>query len=372
MKKFTLIIVIFIFSTTAFAQKGFQVGGNFTPGLSYMLAQNHYYLAPDLRPGITDPSKELDYKPKFSYNANVFFGYNFKESHGLRLHTGYCAEGQKYEDIFKWAAYGLQGRHTKEVNFKFVNAALFYRFSPILKGQKEKNPNGNYGDGRYKIRMKMMFGIETDILVKAEMKYKIDRISKEELGLENTTVYIDNSPAPNFSQYPYILPGSPLGLPANYTAVAPFGNGGYAPYYALGKPDNQKAYFIPVQATLAFNYGFDYILKNNLYFGLGLDFKFGLNDINDKAYRIHPDYKKSKNYFFGLKAEIGYNIMKKDDASKTSKSSDKNKKEATEKDNKEDNTYKYDSSVKETKTKNVSSYKKDGSLKDKNIKKKKK
>lgn len=369
MKKNILILIVFISTTITYAQKGFQVGGNFTSGLSYMLAQNHYYLAPDLRPGISDPSKELDYKPKFSYNANLFFGYNFKDNHGLRIHAGYCSEGQKYEDIFKWAAYGLQGKHRKEVNFQFVNTALLYRFSPILKGQREKNPNGNYGDGRYKIRMKMMAGIEVDILVNANMKYSIQRVSKAELGIEDLNVYWDQNPAPDFSQYPYILPGSPLYL---RDPVAPFGFGGYAPYYAMGKPSSHKAYFVPVQATLNINYGFDYILKNNMYFGLGVDFKIGLNDINSKAYRQHPDYKKSKNYFFGLKAEIGYNIMKKEKSTNSSKSKTKSTdKPKTEEDKSKNNDYQYDDKNYEYKTKDVSSYKKDGTLKDKKIKKRK-
>lgn len=369
MKKNILLVVVFISTTFIYAQKGFQVGANFTPGLSYMLAQNNYYLAPGTGGG--NSSKELDYKPKFSYNANVFFGYNFKDKHGIRVHGGYCVEGQKYEDIFKWPAYGLQGRHTKEVNFQFVNAAVFYRFSPILKGQREKNPDGNYGNGRYKIRMKMMAGIETDFLVNASMKYKIERVSKDELTNENWNGYYDPTAAPDFSQYPFIAPGSPLGLPGAYPPVEPYGNGGYAPYYALGKPAKQKDYFVPLQATLAVNYGFDYILKNNMYFGLGLDFKIGLNDINAKAYRTHPEYKKSKNYFFGLKAEIGYNIMKDGDKKKTPSAPKEEKvKEETKK--KDDYNYNYDNKTFETKTKNVSSYKKDGTLKNKSISKNKK
>ncbi|HQG37502.1 MAG TPA: hypothetical protein PLK15_00110, partial [Chitinophagales bacterium] len=31
---------------------------------------------------------------------------------------------------------------------------------------------------------------------------------------------------------------------------------------------------------------------------------------NASAYRVHPDYKKSKNYFFGLNVEVGYNFQK--------------------------------------------------------------
>jgi hypothetical protein len=292
MKKNAIFVLMLFAAINIFAQKGFQVGGNFTPGLSYMLAQNHYYLAPNDR--ANDPSKELDYKAKFSFNANVFFGYNISEKHGLRLHAGYNQEGQKYEDIFKWLIFGLQGRHTKEVNFEFANTALLYRFSPVLKGQKEKNPNGNYPNGQYKIRMRILVGVETDILVNAGMTYKIERVSKEEMVRENYLGVVDITPAPDFTQYPFITPV----------------NGGYETYYDMGKPASQKTYFVPVQAALLFNYGFDYIFKSNVYFGLGLDFKIGLNDINAKAYRVHPEYHKSKNYFFGLKVELGYNILK--------------------------------------------------------------
>jgi hypothetical protein len=340
-----------------------------------MLAQNNYYLAPAFG-SESNSSKELDYKAKFSFDANVFFGYNIKENHGLRVHAGYCKEGQKYEDLFKWPIYGLQGRHTKEVNFDFVNAAVLYRFSPILKGQREKNPNGNYPNGQYKIRMKMQIGVETDILIDASMTYKIERVSLEELTSESWRGFVDLSPAPDFSEYPYIPPGSPFGLPGAYPAVAPYGSGGYAPYYAMGKPASQKDYFVPVQAALLFNFGFDYIFKSNVYFGLGLDFKIGLNDINDKAYRIHPEYQKSKNYFFGLKAELGYNILKDDKKTPKDKTATPPKtkvsgaetessenKDSVEK--QEDTSYK----SKEISEKAYTTYTRSGQRKDVNIKK---
>ena len=38
--------------------------------------------------------------------------------------------------------------------------------------------------------------------------------------------------------------------------------------------------------------------------------KIELNDINAKAYRDHPKYKASRNYFFGLNLEIGYAMNK--------------------------------------------------------------
>jgi hypothetical protein len=57
-------------------------------------------------------------------------------------------------------------------------------------------------------------------------------------------------------------------------------------------------------------YGFDYIFSNNMYLGVALEMKAGLNDINAKAYRIAPNYHKSKNYFFGLNLELGYVFVK--------------------------------------------------------------
>jgi hypothetical protein len=96
MKKVYWLLVAIVVGVTipARAQKGVMIGANGTIGLSYMLAQNTYFLA--------DNSKELDYKAKFSYNAGMLVGYNFKESHGFQFFGGYCNEGQNYEDEFKW------------------------------------------------------------------------------------------------------------------------------------------------------------------------------------------------------------------------------------------------------------------------------
>ena len=376
MKKNTFLVLILLTGLSTFAQKGFQVGGNFTTGLSYMLAQNNYFLAPNVQMNGANSSKELDYKAKFSYNTGLFFGYNFAEKHGIRVLAGYSIEGQKYQDIFKWPIYGLQGQHTKEVNFQFVNTNVSYRFAPILKGQKEKNPNGNYPNGQYKIRMRLLVGLEVDASVNAKMKYKIERLTEEQLRDENWQGWYDPNPAPDFSEYPYIKPGNPFGLPPAYPAVQPYGNGGYAPYYALGKPKSQKDYFVPLQAGLTINYGFDYIFKNNMYFGVGLDAKVGLNDINSKPYRTHPEYKKSKNYFVGLKVEIGYNILK--DADKTPKkktsSSSKIKTEKAPKEKAEDQvkTPESVSQSKEIGEKAYTKYNKYGQKKDVKIKRLKK
>lgn len=259
--------------TAVFAQKGVMIGVNGTLGLSYMLAQNTYYLA--------ENSKELDYKAKFSYNTAFHVGYNFKESHGFQFFGGYCHEGQNYQDEFKWKKYPeLIGTHTKQVDFDFVNFGVLYRWSPILPGQKEKNPEGNYGDGRYKIRMKLLAGVETDFLLNADMAYQIDHKAGTKNGIKEEVGY----------------PIDP--------AI-----GGY-PAYTPHTGSDYKDYFKSVQAALLFKWGFDYITKPNVYLGFALQGKFGLNDINAEPFQVHPDYKKSKNYFIGLNVELGYIFQK--------------------------------------------------------------
>lgn len=90
---FGSIFTIFFTISFTYAQKGGSLSVGVTPGLSYMLAQNTYYLA--------ENSKELDYKPKFSYHVFMQGGYNFKEQHGFVVYANYCQEGQRYKDEFK-------------------------------------------------------------------------------------------------------------------------------------------------------------------------------------------------------------------------------------------------------------------------------
>jgi hypothetical protein len=79
--------------------------------------------------------------------------------------------------------------------------------------------------------------------------------------------------------------------------------------------------------VLVLKYGFDIVFKPNVYLGLALEAKAGLNDINAAPYRVHPDYKKSKNYFFGLNLEVGYIFQKgmKKEGEKKDKKADRNK-----------------------------------------------
>ncbi len=269
---FTIISVVLFCTGTVWAQKGGSISIGGTPGLSYMLAQNAYYFDGD--------HKELDYKAKFSYHVFVQGGYNFKEQHGFVTYANFCQEGQRYKDEFKWSASGhpeIIGTHEKEVDFKYMGFGVLYRFSPLLAGQKQ---HIRTDDIRW--RMKLLVGVETDFLLNAQMKYKITT--------KGTTTA---------NTMPYPIPASLGGYP------------GYEP----NNSDNYKSFFKTVQGVGVLKFGFDYTFTNNLFLGFAVETKFGFNDINADAYRKHPEYRKSKNYFLGLNVEFGYNFQK--DANKT-------------------------------------------------------
>jgi hypothetical protein len=278
LRNFTLILFFITLSDTLLGQKGGTISIGATPGLSYMLAQNAYYLA--------DNTKELDYKPKFSYHIFVQGGYNFKEQHGIVAFANYCDEGQKYKDEFKYRKYpSLIGTHEKSVDFKYMGFGVLYRFAPLLSGQKQ-----HIRTDEFHWRMKLLAGFEADFLLNAQMTYKI------------------TPPGGTAITEPY--PIDP--------AI-----GGYSAYQPNGS-DNYKSYFKTLQGVAVLRYGFDYIFSNNLFIGIALETKFGLNDINAKSYRVHPEYKKSKNYFFGLNVEVGY-VFKKQEGEEATKKKSKTK-----------------------------------------------
>ncbi len=267
LRNFTVSVFILCLTANAFAQKGGNISIGVTPGLSYMLAQNTYYLA--------ENSKELDYLPKFSYHVSIQGGYNFKEQHGIVAFANFCDEGQKYRDEFKWKKYpALIGVHQKTVDFKYMGFGVLYRFAPLLKGQKD-----HIRTDVFHWRMKLLVGFETDFLLNAQMNYKIT----------NTTTGVT----------------TPFGYPIEPSL------GGY-PAYSPNQSNNYKSYFKTVQGVGVLRFGFDYIFNNHMYLGVALEAKAGLNDINASAYREHPAYKKSKNYFFGLNLELGYTFQKDD------------------------------------------------------------
>ncbi len=264
LRNFTLTLFLFLLCHNLQAQKGGSISIGGTPGLSYMLKQNTYYLA--------ENSKELDYKPKFSYHVFIQGGYNFAEQHGIVAFANFCDEGQKYKDEFKYKKYpALIGTHEKSVDFKYMGFGILYRFAPLLPGQKS-----HARTEEFHWRMKLLVGFEADFLLNAQMTYKITPPG-------GTAVQVG---------YP-IDPGI----------------GGY-PAYTPNGSDNYKSYFKTIQGVGVLRYGFDYIFNNHMYLGVAFEGKFGLNDINAKAFRVHPDYHKSKNYFFGLNVELGYTFQK--------------------------------------------------------------
>ena len=276
LRNFTFIFLSFFTVASIYAQKGGSISVGATPGLSYMLAQNTYYLA--------ENSKELDYRPKFSYHVFIQGGYNFKEQHGFVVYANYCQEGQKYKDEFKWKKYpALIGTHQKTVDFKYMGFGALYRFAPLLRGQKD---HVRVATDDFKFRMKLLVGFETDFLLNAQITYKVD--------LNNTG---------DIKNYGYPIPAN-IGAPLPNGAI--YGYKDYSP----NQSDNYKSYFKAIQGVGVIKFGFDYIFKNNMFIGFALETKFGLNDINASAYKVHPDYKKSKNYFFGLNVELGYNFQR--------------------------------------------------------------
>lgn len=267
LSKFTIIFFSILCYSASYAQKGGSISAGVTPGLSYMLAQNTYYLA--------ENSKELDYKAKFSYHAFLQGGYNFKEEHGIVAYGNFCSEGQKYKDEFKWKKWdSLIGTHRKTVDFKYMGFGVLYRFAPVLAGQKA---HVRVKDDNFHWRMKLLVGFEVDFLIAANIDYKVD--------YKNTGTIKD---------YGYPIAAS---------------LGGYAGY-SPNPTDDYKSFYNKIQGVGVIKYGFDYVFSKNAYIGFAIETKIGFNDINSKAYRTHPNYKKSKNYFLGLNMEIGYNIQR--------------------------------------------------------------
>ena len=275
LRNFTIIFLSIITTSSLYAQKGGTISIGATPGLSYMLAQNTYYLA--------ENSKELDYKPKFSYHAFIQGGYNFKEQHGIVAFANFCDEGQNYQDEFKWKKYpDLIGTHKKTVDFKYMGFGVLYRFAPLLRGQKD---HIRITDDHFHWRMKLLVGFEADFLLNAQINYTIDWKNSGEIR-----------------NYGYPIAAS---------------HGGY-PSYSPNQSSNYKSFFKTVQGVAVVRYGFDYIFNNYMFIGVALELKAGLNDLNTSAYKAHPDYKSSRNYFFGLNVELGY-VFQKDKTKKPPK-----------------------------------------------------
>lgn len=119
-RHFLLISALF-FALPVTAQKGFQIHGGGTAGISLIAAQNDY----------DNSFYELDYANTLGYSGGLTLGYGFKRSI-VGVATEFSTTGirQQYKGKFSpGLGFTGKGEHEKNVSLQYYNVGFYTRLA---------------------------------------------------------------------------------------------------------------------------------------------------------------------------------------------------------------------------------------------------
>ena len=131
MRKITLFAVALLAANLSFAQKGLEVGVEFTPCYT-MILNDEDFAAGD----------ELNFRGTFGYNTGLSLGYNFNDGIGLTSGIIYSQQGQNYTTAIDGIAKSEQDMFNRTLSYirvplllKFnsdptASSGSFFRFGP--------------------------------------------------------------------------------------------------------------------------------------------------------------------------------------------------------------------------------------------------
>jgi hypothetical protein len=126
-KRFTLLVILGLCSSVAFAQRGLHLGFTAAPTASFIVKQNNYET---LDGCVVISRSELDYTMKWGYTAGGVVGFNFNEHMGIQIGARYVRTGQNYEDTFNPGAQICTNPYNvvRKVDLRYVRIPLEFRY----------------------------------------------------------------------------------------------------------------------------------------------------------------------------------------------------------------------------------------------------
>ena len=143
MRKITLFAVALLAANLSFAQKGLEVGVEFTPAVTFILNDEDFA-----------EGEALNFKGTFGYNTGLSLGYNFTEGLGISSGLLLSRQGQNYVTDYAGVAKADQDEFSR--NLTYVRLPLLLKF----------NSDPTASSGSY-----FRFGPHFDFLSGARFKY---------------------------------------------------------------------------------------------------------------------------------------------------------------------------------------------------------
>lgn len=254
MRNFALILLVFLFTTSVFAQKryrGLSIGGVAGVNNSWILNQNNF----EILKGCSDPAiqkSELSYNLTPGFRGGLSIGYKFNRNWSFISQAVYTAAGQRYYRSTNTTPCPIYGDVKRNITLGYLHMPFLMKYST---------------HNRRKAKFYTQFGPQLGVLLNAKESVIISGISHNER-----------------------FPDEPL------TSI------------------RKKIDMFDLGVNLST--GVDIWFNQNMFMNIGAIVSMGLIDMNGPAVKDFQSkndqsYQKSRNFFGGIEFGFHYFIKKK-------------------------------------------------------------
>lgn len=122
MQKLILLVVVLLVTTYTYAQKGLEIGVQFTPGVSLIINDEDFAEGDD-----------LNFKGSFGYNVGLNLGYNFTDGIGLSSGVLFSQTRQNYVTDYDNRTKSEQNTFYRQLSY--IRIPVLFRFSGDVTSQ---------------------------------------------------------------------------------------------------------------------------------------------------------------------------------------------------------------------------------------------
>lgn len=119
MRKLTLFVLALFAANLSFAQKGLEVGLEFTPAVTFIINSEDFAEGDD-----------LDFRGTFGYNTGLSLGYNFNDGLGISSGIIFSRQGQNYTTAIDGVAKSSQDLFERKLSYIRVPLLLKFNGDP--------------------------------------------------------------------------------------------------------------------------------------------------------------------------------------------------------------------------------------------------
>ncbi len=163
MRNLTLFVVAFLAANLSFAQKGIEIGLEFTPAVTFILNDNDFA-----------EGDALNFRGTFGYNTGLSLGYNFNDGIGIASGVIISRQGQNYITDFSGITKANQNTFSRQLSY--IRVPLLLKFNGDPNGSSSSyfriGPHFDFLSGaRYKYENKQGVAYSRDVNLLKEDGY---------------------------------------------------------------------------------------------------------------------------------------------------------------------------------------------------------